>query len=60
MQQRVRVQSPDKQRQAIAELATAADAKRTYCAQLQSRSIEHDKRMEMVVKVRLPSMYVVD
>ncbi|GFH06953.1 DHR10 domain-containing protein [Haematococcus lacustris] len=44
------VQSPDKHRQAIAELAIAAEAKRTYCAHLSSQSIANDRKLEMVVK----------
>jgi len=45
------VQSPDKHRQAIADLATAAEAQRTYYAQLGSTAIENDRKLEMVGKV---------
>ncbi|KAF5831089.1 Nuf2 family-domain-containing protein [Dunaliella salina] len=47
------VQSPEKHRQAIAELAAVGDAKRTYCAQLSSQLMDNDRKLEMVVKVRL-------
>ena len=45
------VQSPDKHRQAIAELAAAAEAQRTYYAQLGNTAIENDRKLEMVGKV---------
>ena len=44
-------QSPDKHRQAIAELVSVADSKRTYCAQLSSQLMDNDRKLEMVVKV---------
>ena len=47
----VRVQSPDKHRQAIAELAAAAEAQRTYYAQLGSAAIDNDRKLEMIGKV---------
>ncbi len=45
------MQSPDKHRQAIAELVAAAEARRTYCASLTSASIDADRKMEVVAKV---------
>eukprot|EP00983_Pelagomonas_calceolata_P131545 1161785-Pelagomonas_calceolata.AAC.12 len=48
-------QSPEKHRQAIAELAAVGDAKRTYCAQLSSQLMDNDRKLEMVVKVFRPS-----
>lgn len=38
-------------RQAIAELASSVDARRAYYAQLSSTAIDHDRKLEMVVKV---------
>lgn len=49
------MQSPEKHRQAIAELAAVGDSKRTYCAQLSSQLMDNDRKLEMVVKVRLLS-----
>ena len=46
------MQSPEKHRQAIAELAAVGDSKRTYCAQLSSQLMDNDRKLEMVVKVR--------
>jgi hypothetical protein len=43
------VQSPDKHRQAISELAAAAESSRGYYAQLSSTAIENDRKLEMVV-----------
>lgn len=45
------MQSPDKHRQAIAELAAAAEAQRTYYAQLGSAAIDNDRKLEMIGKV---------
>ena len=44
-------QSPDKHRQAIAELAAATEAQRTYYAQLGSTAIDNDRKLEMIGKV---------
>ena len=45
------LQSPDKHRSAIAELAQAAETRRGQCAALGSQAIDNDRKLEMVVKV---------
>lgn len=47
------VQSPERHRLAIAELATAADAKRTYYASLNSTSIDNQRKLETIQKARV-------
>lgn len=44
------VQSPEKHRMAIADLAAATDSQRTYYAALCSASNDHDRKLDMVAK----------
>ena len=45
-------QSPDKHRQAISELANAAEAQRAYYAQLGTTAIDNERKLEMIGKVK--------